>query len=487
MTRKPLLAIATALCLAVFARSEAAPPPSDLQFDSSNQALVSAFQWAKSQALAYAHEGHDPVGPWYEAALPGRNAFCMRDVAHQANAAAALGLDEANHNMLARFAAAVSPARNWAGYWEIDLTGRPALADYSDDRDFWYNLPANFDLLDAAVRLWRWTGDDRYLAEPAFARFYQATAKEYVSAWALEPDRILERSRMMNRREKPKRDDSRGIPSYTEGRSDFNVGVDLLAAEYRAYQDLAVLAERDADAPSQAAYLRTAAELSQLIERYAWAPSQRHYFGLLSDRKGFESGDLWILRFGATSDPERIRGALNHLLSSEFLSHIGVEEESYLPSIFFRYGETDAAVARLLALSDPGKKRREYPEVSFAVIDAIVSGLMGIEVDTSASTEAPIRTRSRLPKDTDDARIDGLPVRVTVIEVRHRGHGQSTMRNDGNNSVRWQPEFPGQFPLLYVDHKPTPASTNLGYAKTPVSTVIVNLAPHAEVTVSVTP
>ena len=42
------------------------------------------FAWAKEQALAYSHEG-DLVGEWYEAALPDRQAFCMRDVAHHAN------------------------------------------------------------------------------------------------------------------------------------------------------------------------------------------------------------------------------------------------------------------------------------------------------------------------------------------------------------------------------------------------------------------
>jgi hypothetical protein len=65
-------------------------PRSELQLESSDAKLVQAFQWAKSQALAYAHDGSDPVGLWYEAALPGRNSFCMRDVSHQTTGAAAL-------------------------------------------------------------------------------------------------------------------------------------------------------------------------------------------------------------------------------------------------------------------------------------------------------------------------------------------------------------------------------------------------------------
>ena len=44
---------------------------SPLGFTSSQDRLNACFEWAKAQAMTYAHES-DPVGPWYEAALPGR-------------------------------------------------------------------------------------------------------------------------------------------------------------------------------------------------------------------------------------------------------------------------------------------------------------------------------------------------------------------------------------------------------------------------------
>jgi hypothetical protein len=71
---------------------------------------VEGFNWAKQQALAYAFDG-DPVGPWYEAALPGREAFCMRDASHQGVGAHALGLARRNLNMLKRFAENISESR----------------------------------------------------------------------------------------------------------------------------------------------------------------------------------------------------------------------------------------------------------------------------------------------------------------------------------------------------------------------------------------
>jgi hypothetical protein len=51
---------------------------SGVQFHSSDPVLNTRFDWARKQALACVHD-HAPIGPVYEAALPGREAFCMRD------------------------------------------------------------------------------------------------------------------------------------------------------------------------------------------------------------------------------------------------------------------------------------------------------------------------------------------------------------------------------------------------------------------------
>src|SRR5215469_11577278 len=220
---------------------------SDLTFHSSNSSLNESFQWAKQQALLYARLAEGPIGPWYEAALPGRNAFCMRDVSHQTEGAAALRLFEANRNMLHRFADSAAASRDWAAYWEIDGNGNPSSFDYISDSDFWFNLPANFDVLDAAVRMWRWTGDDFYRVDPQFQTFFKETLTDYITEWHLEPDAILTRPRIANLHlKKGMFVDSRGIPSYIEGRRDFILGTDLLAAEFRAirsYQEIAMRPE----------------------------------------------------------------------------------------------------------------------------------------------------------------------------------------------------------------------------------------------------
>ncbi len=89
----------------------AAPAASPLTFSTSDARLAAAFSWAKKQALSYVFPAavtNDPVGDWYEAALPGRSAFCMRDVSHQAAGAQVLGLGAFNRNMLRKFALAIA-------------------------------------------------------------------------------------------------------------------------------------------------------------------------------------------------------------------------------------------------------------------------------------------------------------------------------------------------------------------------------------------
>ncbi|NUQ30126.1 MAG: hypothetical protein HOQ35_16620 [Acidobacteriaceae bacterium] len=351
-----------AVCIATAQAHQTAASSTTLRFTSSNPSLEKSFAWAVPQALAYSHNiTSDAAGPWYEAALPGRDAFCMRDVSHQARGAAALGLDAANFNMLSRFAMAIAPERDWAGYWEIDKDGKASNADYVDDEDFWYNLPANFDVLDAIVRMWVWTGDNRYVDRPEMKRYFQKTANEYVAAWNLQTDKVLQRDRIMHRRKtQGKFIDARGIPSYTEGRKDFNLGIDLLAAKYRAFVDLGLLAIHYEQKQQGEAYRQIAEETRRVIDERAWLQDGKHYAGFLSsESKPKGSGDMFLLYFGVLKASEKREGALRYLGSQEYLNSIGIEEESYLPDVFFRYGLVDAAYDRIADLTRDNKERRD--------------------------------------------------------------------------------------------------------------------------------
>ncbi len=189
-------------------------------------------------------------------------------------------------------------------------------------------------------------GDNTYLNDPSFQRFFETTATAYVNAWDLQPDLILKRPRLMNQRlSKGKFVQARGIPSYTEGEDNFNLGTDRLVAEYRAFESLRFVAISRNEVSSAQQYANTANEILHLIERRAWSEKGRHFVGFFSqDGRRTAGATQWFF----TSELRRIQVdipvALSFIESAEYLKNIGIEEESYLAQTFYRYGSNDAAI-----------------------------------------------------------------------------------------------------------------------------------------------
>ncbi len=381
---------------------------SRLTFASSLEKLDKAFAWAKGQALAYVFT-KDPVGDWYEAALPGREAFCMRDVSHQATGANALGLQAFNRNMLRKFARNISEAKDWCTFWEINRYDRPAPVDYRNDKEFWYNLPANFDLLDAAWRQYLWTGDRTFLDDPAFLNFYVRTVRDYVERWALSPERLMTRPEIMNLAvpldpKDPYRA-SRGLASYNEEEPGLNAAADLVAAQYAAFRAYGLICRERGDAAGAAEFAARAAEIKASFHQRWWNRERGRYavFHYPDGRFGFGIGQEFLLYFGIAA-PDRPTLEILEEMRSRSDSYI--EMRSYYPEIFFRFDDKTAALAAILFLCDPSTQRREYPEVSFAVIGSLARGLMGIDPD---SRDDSVSTLPRLPKEVSWAEMAEIP------------------------------------------------------------------------------
>lgn len=466
---------------------------SPLTLTTSDPHLQQSFDWAKQQALAYVSSGHDPVKDWYEAALPGRHAFCMRDVSHQAAGAAALGLVAQNKSMLTRFAKNISIARDWASYWEIDRDDKPSPADYVSDQDFWYNLPANFDVMLAALRMYMWTGDQDYIADPAFAAFYRHTMTDYVQRWQLDPAAVLSRPRIMNRHlATGKFVHSRGIPGYTEERTDFNLGVDLLASEYRAMRSYAALLRMEGKAGA-ATFDQKANAVGRLLQQHAWNQQDKHFYNALQPHgPGVGAGDALVLYFQAATDPQQRAQSLEELKRRTRQPAPGIEEQSYRPEILFHLDAPEEAYRQVMDMSRPDRERREYPEVSYAMIGAIVNGLMGINVvpkdsgisDRMLAKEVVLQTLPRLPRETPDATLDHLSVRGSVIRVRHTGNRLTELTNETGSAFTWRASFDGNFPQLTVNGKKMPTHIEVTALGTPVSSVDVDVPSGSTMTVS---
>ncbi len=409
------------------------------EFESSDTALVNAWRWARDMALSYVHDGSDPVGLWYEAALPGRDAFCMRDVSHQVIGACLLGLDQHNANMLGRIAGNISESKDWCSYWEIDRLDRPAPCDYGNDKEFWYNLPANFDVMRACEAVYEWTGDRRYVEAPEFVNFYERTARDYADRWALTPDSLMGRRRFMNTPEPFDRKNGfhtcRGLPSYAENFSGITVAIDLVGALRKGYEAYARMAERRGDTAGAGFARARVARYGDLIETEWWDDANSRYNTYYTQDKEFHRGEgiPYLLLIGAIDRPGRVKASVADVMSRGW----NVENLSAFPVFLYRLGYSGAARKILMELT--AAERNDYPEVSYGVVEGIFCGLMGIQPSASDMSVATCYRGDG----SDESTARDVPMLGGTVTVRHIGRDRTLFTNNTPRELTWRASFAG--------------------------------------------
>ena len=457
----------------------------DLMFKSSDKLLENTFNWAKQKALSFAHDGTDPVGYWYEAALPNREAFCMRDIAHQCVAGEILGLSKHKYNMMYRFAENVSESRDWCSFWEINRYNKPAPVDYVDDEQFWYTLPANLDVLQACLKLYNWTGNKQYLYNPVFENFYEKTLNQYINHWRLNPEELLIRPTYMNT-ELPLRPDRKfngckGIPSYVETEGGFSVAGDLVASLYAGFYAYSKMLIVKADLTKAKYYREKAEKYKSVLNDKFWNEEKNHYNFFWSCVEGDfldteMQGETYIVWFDATSSPERSQITLDRILKME----CNVENQSHYPTLLYKYRMPDEAYKYMTTLQN--SNRSDYPEVSFGVMEGLVGGLMGVLPDASNGV---LQTLPQLSEKTQWAEVTKLSILGTSINVKHEGLIKSTFTNNGNMTIKWRASFYGEYKELKVNNKRVSAKYETDIMGNIYSFVDVEVTPEKTVTVNI--
>ena len=449
MYRKYLLIFATILVSIV----SIAQSRKDILFDSSDNELKETFDWAKSMALSFSHDGSDAVGYWYESALPNREAFCMRDISHQCLGAEILGLSNHNYNMMYRFAENISEAKDWCTYWEINRYNKPAPADYVSDIQFWYNLPANFDVLQACLKLYDWTGNKQYLYNPVLVNFYEKTLDQYITRWKLEPNDLFIRPRLLNTElpisEKMQFSGARGIPSYVEDEGGFSVAGDLIASLYAAFKAYSEMLNMKNEPIKALYYKRKAEEYKNIINEKFWNQKEKRYEFFWSCVNGDFSnvetpGITYFLWFNAISTPERSRLTINRLLQMK----CNVENQSHYPTLFYRYHMPEEAYNNMMSLKK--SVRNNYPEVSYGVVEGLIGGLMGIH---PIASDGVIETLPQLTTKTEWAKISDLKVFNSYICVKHESMKRTIFTNHGDKALVWRAAFWGERQFIYLNAK----------------------------------
>jgi hypothetical protein len=419
-----------------------------VEFSSSDTALQGAFYRAKAMALSYRGNPADPVGPWYEAALPSRNAFCIRDVSHQCLAAEVLGLSRENKNMLTHFVSNISEPKDWCTYWEMNKFGLPAPEDYRNDSAFWFNLNANFELVYTCWRMYQWTGDTSYITHPAFSKFFGLAMNEYVERWILQAKTLLKRPPYPNAPVAFNIDDyfhrCRGLPSYYEAVTDIMMSADLVAAIYRAFKSYAAMESLKGNKSNVASLEAKAESYRRHLEKNWWDEKEGVYHTYFTNKHAFGNGEgeTFLLWYDALNDSSRIRKTISHLSNVQW----NVENLSYLPYQLCRFGYPGEAYRYILYLADPSTKRREYPEVSFGVIEGIVQGIMGVAPDAGQNRLATLYSG----KPGTDATISNLRILSTTVNLEH-GEKKSAIKNIGDKTINWRAAFHGRIANILVD------------------------------------
>lgn len=451
-----------------------------LRFQSTDTSLEHAFDWAKKMALSYRGDPAAPAGPWYEAALPSRNAFCIRDVSHQCLPAELLSMTAENKNILKHFLTNISESKDWCTYWEINKNGEPAPEDYRNDSAFWYNLNANMDLIYSCWRLYLWTADKSYINNPALLRFMELSTNQYIQQWTLQADALLARPGYPNRPADFNLQDNfhrcRGLPSYVENVPDLSMGIDLVAALYRGFATSSAIARQLGKNSTADRLLRQANAYRQVIDRHWWDPVAQHYntYYTQSGTFGKGEGETFLFWFDALQDSLKTRKTLDHLLAGQW----NVENLSYLPVIFYDYGYTNKAEAMLRYLSNPATPRREYPEVSYGIIDGLVRGHMGINADARYNR---LQTAYHGAAASESV-ISGLRVLGTVIELR-QSSSRYTLRNRGKRAITWRAVLQGYHPRIMVGGMPRKSHQQTEKPGNTGSYIDLKVSPGQQITV----
>lgn len=396
---------------------------SKVNFICSDEKLNKGFEWAKEQALSYAHDG-DKVGKWYEAALPNRNAFCIRDVCHHITGAHYLGLDEHTKNMLSKFVSSIAESRDYCAYWEITKDDCPAPEDYTDDNDFWYNLPANFDLIDGCCRAFKYTDDRDYIAKNNFTSFYKLTFNNYIACWDSDNDSVPNRKVFSSRR---------GIPSYDEqkGMENAVVAADLIAAQIRAYLSYAEICELTQK--DKMPYIQKARKLIYTLENVWWNKENECFYSAKMANGEFVStlgSPHLLIYFNAVKDKQKLNTLLDNV-HNDGLNGVIVELMSHYPEIYFKNGQKKRGLYWLRRCIDPSLERREYPEVSFAAVGAYVEGLMGLKCN---AVKSEITSAHNLSGDISYAKLTDCPMFSGTIDYIYE-NGKYTLINKTGRTI----------------------------------------------------
>ena len=206
---------------------------------------------------------------------------------------------------------------------------------------------------------------------------------------------------------------------------------------YAGYMAAAEMSGLNASLPDGKILSEQAARYRAMIDDRWWdsANGRYHTFYTESGEFAYGEGIPFALWFGIVQDADRKAHCFRTILSHDW----NIENLSYFPAMLIDEGYI--ADGYRLIKEMPGKNRSEYPEVSFALVEAIVRSSMGLAPEVVGRT---LTTEYRLEDDATEMTVENVPMFDGTVDVAHRGCYGSTLRNNTASSITWIPVSRGK-------------------------------------------
>ncbi|MFI6094774.1 hypothetical protein ACIA8G_04430 [Lentzea sp. NPDC051213] len=459
--------------------------PASPTISSSDPAVVEMFDWAKRKANSWVIQpgtvgpvdvdegrlsgtGTNTYQPSYWAGYAHRTAYYSRDMVHQFAGAQVLGLNDENLSMTHAFAASSTPEHKYYPVWAINFDNDTYLRiDYNHPNSFVREVPATFELVEKANQAYRWSGDARYVQDPALWEFYRKATDEFIALHdGAKPNGVAEGTG---------KGIFAGAASYNEHSDEpLAEAGDSIASQYQAFRAMASLASGRGDTALAAKYEQAATDLKAYFNS-TWTGTgsgEAMVRGYTVDGEaltGWGKENSWFMPMKQILDPGPRRQAYLDYIDQQARGSGkpgNIEAITYLPDTFFNNNRPDTAWYWMNYVYNARDTRHsaarqgpngDYPEVSFTLLSQVVEGLLGVAPN---APRHQLATQSRLPSGMDWIQVADIPVGKGKFKVRHDGARKSTVTNQGGDGdYVWEARFPGSYSKVKVNGAKRPAQT----------------------------
>ena len=353
--------------------------------------------------------------------------------------------------------------------------------DYRNDNSFVREVPAVFELVEQCYRQYLWTGNPEYLTNGVLSEFCAKAVTDFIRLHDTRiPNGVAEGDGSGNI--------FRGVATYNEIHSPMIEAGDGIACQYQALLSYSELLALLGDEKSKV-FSQKASQLKSFFNTAWGVTNTSDLFIRGYDVRGraltdFGKENSWFIpmKFITEASPRNDR-YLDFIAASVDTKEgrpSNIEAISYLPGVFFPYNRVTQAWKWMEYIID--QENKEYPEISFVLIDNVVTGLMGICPNAPANS---VSTISRLPQVIERLEVRHIPFGQNRISVKHESILKTTLTHIvGSKPLRWEAQFYGDQKMIEVNGKQMPASHKKVHG-VDVSWVEISVPVGATITASV--